>query len=85
MNLMLFCRCDDGCCQASLLPIPRHKKNDETTESSLEQAEPLVSFALCCGSWSSPVVSVGVIIPLMNTSPSARSSDNFYKQTFPES
>lgn len=78
MNLILFCRCDDGCCQASLLPIPRHKKNDETTESSLEQAEPLVSFALCSGSWSSPVVSVGVVILLMNTSsPSAGSLDKF--------
>jgi hypothetical protein len=78
MNLILFCRCDDGCYQASILPIPKHKKNNETTESSLEHAEPLVSFALYSGNWSNHVVSVGVVIFLMNTSsPSASSLDKF--------
>ncbi|KAG0620131.1 hypothetical protein M758_4G191500 [Ceratodon purpureus] len=43
---------------ASLLPIPKSKKGDEPAASSLDQAEPLVSFALCCGSRSSPVLRV---------------------------
>uniref|UniRef100_A0A7I4ACI1 C2H2-type domain-containing protein n=1 Tax=Physcomitrium patens TaxID=3218 RepID=A0A7I4ACI1_PHYPA len=42
---------------ANLFPIPKPKKNDDPAASSLDQAEPLVSFALCCGSRSSPVVS----------------------------
>jgi hypothetical protein len=43
---------------ASLLPIPKLKKTDEVAGSSLDNPEPLVSFALCCGSRSSPVLRV---------------------------
>lgn len=57
LNLMCCCCCDGACCQASLLPIPRIKKSDEPAGSSLDHPEPLVSFALCYGSRSSPVVS----------------------------
>ncbi|KAG0592999.1 hypothetical protein KC19_1G296900 [Ceratodon purpureus] len=42
----------------SLLPIPKAKKSDEPAGSSLDHPEPLVSFALCCGSRSSPVMRV---------------------------
>ncbi|KAJ6872260.1 hypothetical protein NC651_031383 [Populus alba x Populus x berolinensis] len=40
--------------------ISKGAKNDEMTARNkfgLELSEPLVSFALCCGSWSSPAVS----------------------------
>ncbi|XP_024369230.1 uncharacterized protein [Physcomitrium patens] len=43
---------------ASLFPIIRVKKPDEHVGPSLDRPEPLVSFALCCGSRSSPVMRV---------------------------
>ncbi len=42
--------------QSSLLPVHKYKKNDERLASVLEQAEPLISFALACGTRSSPAV-----------------------------
>jgi hypothetical protein len=42
---------------AHLLPVHKFKKTDERSASALDHAEPLISFALCCGSRSSPVVS----------------------------
>ena len=65
MNLICYCYCDGSCCQTSLLPIPKAKKSDEPAGSSLDHPEPLVSFALCCGSRSSPVVSPSY--PLLHT------------------
>jgi hypothetical protein len=41
---------------SSLLPVHKYKKNDERLASVLEQAEPLISFALACGTRSSPAV-----------------------------
>lgn len=55
-------------CQANLLPIPRFKKGDEAAASTLDQAEPLVSFALCSGSKSSPVVSTQQSLPVVVSS-----------------
>ncbi|XP_073389143.1 uncharacterized protein [Physcomitrium patens] len=57
-NLTHDCNCDGECCQASLFPIIRVKKPDEHVGPSLDRPEPLVSFALCCGSRSSPVMRV---------------------------
>ncbi|KAH9532976.1 hypothetical protein CY35_18G027300 [Sphagnum magellanicum] len=43
---------------SSLLPVHKYKKNDERLASVLEQAEPLISFALACGTRSSPAVRI---------------------------
>ncbi|CAM6047633.1 unnamed protein product [Sphagnum compactum] len=43
---------------AYLLPVHKFKKTDERSASALDHAEPLISFALCCGSRSSPVMRV---------------------------
>jgi len=43
---------------AHLLPVHKFKKTDERSASALDHAEPLISFALCCGSRSSPVMRV---------------------------
>ncbi|BFI39688.1 hypothetical protein MPTK2_7g02200 [Marchantia polymorpha subsp. ruderalis] len=41
---------------ASLLPVQKYKKHDARQAYALDRPEPLVSFALCCGSHSSPMV-----------------------------
>lgn len=44
-----------------LQTCPKAVKNDEMRARSvfgLEYSEPLITFALCCGSWSSPAVSM---------------------------
>ncbi|CAM6107311.1 unnamed protein product [Calypogeia fissa] len=43
---------------ASLLPVHKYKKHDARQAYALDRPEPLVSFALCCGSYSSPMVRV---------------------------
>jgi hypothetical protein len=58
MPVLMSCICGDiESYQAHLLPVHKFKKTDERSASALDHAEPLISFALCCGSRSSPVVS----------------------------
>ncbi|KAL2611906.1 hypothetical protein R1flu_023598 [Riccia fluitans] len=41
---------------ASLLPVQKYKKHDARQAYALDRPEPLISFALCCGSHSAPMV-----------------------------
>ncbi|KAL3683331.1 hypothetical protein R1sor_001353 [Riccia sorocarpa] len=41
---------------ASLLPVQKYKRHDARQAYALDRPEPLISFALCCGSHSAPMV-----------------------------
>lgn len=42
--------------QGIMTALHRHKLNQELIKYGIEQMEPLVNFALCCGAQSSPMV-----------------------------
>jgi hypothetical protein len=42
--------------QGIMTALHRHKVNQELIKYGIEQMEPLVNFALCCGAQSSPMV-----------------------------
>ncbi|KAG8492028.1 hypothetical protein CXB51_015662 [Gossypium anomalum] len=54
---------EQGVPESPEMAFPKGTKNDEMTARGifgLELSEPLVTFALACGSWSSPAAAVGI-------------------------